>query len=186
MHVRPPRVDVACARSPRASSSAIEMMRQRAAAAAAFDAKRRDADAVEHARACGVDVRLQRRLHAAFHDEHLARVARRGPRARALRQRNAIAELARQQALRRARPTPSALPNSVRDSSVLRSAQRCAASAGARPTFASTTRRPMSSSRPYCTPDGHVVSQLRQVRQRSRCSCVFAVTGAPSSTCLMR
>ena len=33
----------------------------------------------------------------------------------------------------------------------------------------STTCRPMSSSRPYWTPDGHVVSQLRQVRQRSRC-----------------
>ena len=33
----------------------------------------------------------------------------------------------------------------------------------------------MSTSRPYRTPDGQVVSQLRQVRQRSRCSCVFAV-----------
>ena len=31
----------------------------------------------------------------------------------------------------------------------------------------------MSTRRPYCTPDGQVVSQLRQVRQRSRCSCVL-------------
>jgi hypothetical protein len=35
-------------------------------------------------------------------------------------------------------------------------------------------------------PDGQVVSQLRQLRQRSRCSWVLAVTGSPSSTCLIR
>ena len=34
----------------------------------------------------------------------------------------------------------------------------------------STSSRPTSTSRPYCTPDGHAVSQARQVRQRSRWS----------------
>ena len=34
--------------------------------------------------------------------------------------------------------------------------------------FASTSLRPMSSSWPYSTPLGQVVSQLRQLRQRSR------------------
>ena len=34
--------------------------------------------------------------------------------------------------------------------------------------------------------EGQVVSQLRQVRQRSRCSCVLSVTSLPSSTCLIR
>ena len=67
-----------------------------------------------------------------------------------------------------------------------RSALRLSVSTGPRPTCASTTARPISSSRPYCTPDGQVVSHARQVRQRSRCSCVFAVAGAPSSTCLIR
>ena len=41
-------------------------------------------------------------------------------------------------------------------------------------------------SRPYCTPDGHVLSQLRQVRQRSRCNCVARVGSWPSSTCFIR
>ena len=41
-----------------------------------------------------------------------------------------------------------------------------------RGTWSSTTLRPMSTRRPYWTPEGHVVSQARQVRQRSRCSCV--------------
>ena len=35
----------------------------------------------------------------------------------------------------------------------------------------------MSASRPYWTPEGQVVSQARQVRQRSRCNCVLAVGG---------
>ncbi|KGW49621.1 hypothetical protein Y049_1368 [Burkholderia pseudomallei MSHR684] len=55
-----------------------------------------------------------------------------------------------------------------------------------RDTFVSTTLRPMSTSRPYSTPDGQVVSQLRHVRQRSRCCCVLRVTSAPSSICLIR
>ena len=49
----------------------------------------------------------------------------------------------------------------------------------------STTARPISSRWPYSTPDGQVVSQARQVRQRSRCSWVLRVAGVPSSTCLI-
>ena len=49
-------------------------------------------------------------------------------------------------------------------------AQRSARSAAGRGTWASTSLRPMSSKWPYCTPLGQVVSQLRQVRQRSRCA----------------
>jgi hypothetical protein len=64
--------------------------------------------------------------------------------------------------------------------------QRTARSGAGRGTRSSTMRRPMSTSCPYCTPEGQVVSQLRQVRQRSRCCCVLRVTGAPSSTCLIR
>ena len=64
--------------------------------------------------------------------------------------------------------------------------QRTRFSVAGRSTLASTTRRPMSTRRPYSTPDGQVVSQLRQVRQRSRWSCVSRVGAAPSSTCLIR
>ena len=66
------------------------------------------------------------------------------------------------------------------------SAQRRARSPAGRGTFSSTILRPMSTRWPYSTPLGQVVSQLRQVRQRSRCSCVLRVGCAPSSTCLMR
>ena len=66
------------------------------------------------------------------------------------------------------------------------SSQRTAFSPAGRSTRSSTSLRPMSTSCPYCTPEGQVLSQLRQVRQRSRCSCVLRVTGAPSSTCLIR
>ena len=55
-----------------------------------------------------------------------------------------------------------------------------------RGTRSSTILRPISIRCPYCTPDGQVVSQLRQVRQRSRCCCVDCVGSAPSSTCLIR
>ena len=51
-----------------------------------------------------------------------------------------------------------------------RRASRCASG---RRTRCCATSRPMSTRRPYCTPDGQVVSQFRQVRQRSRCSCVL-------------
>jgi hypothetical protein len=66
------------------------------------------------------------------------------------------------------------------------SSQRVADSMAGRGTFSSTIRRPMSTRWPYCTPLGQVVSQLRQVRQRSRCSCVARVGGWPSSTCFTR
>ncbi len=48
------------------------------------------------------------------------------------------------------------------------SAPRTRRAPNGRGTCSSTTLRPMSTSRPYCTPDGQVVSQLRQVRHRSR------------------
>jgi glycolate oxidase iron-sulfur subunit len=48
--------------------------------------------------------------------------------------------------------------------------QRTARSITGRCTLASTILRPMSSRWPYCTPLGQVLSQLRQVRQRSRCA----------------
>jgi len=69
---------------------------------------------------------------------------------------------------------------------VLPSTARLSWSPGARSTRVSTMRRPMSINCPYSTPDGQVVSQLRQVRQRSRCSWVLAVTSPPSSICLIR
>ena len=48
------------------------------------------------------------------------------------------------------------------------SIQRAVFSTAGRSTCCSTMRRPISTRLPYCTPDGQVVSQLRQVRQRSR------------------
>ena len=65
-------------------------------------------------------------------------------------------------------------------------AQRTVCSAAGRGTFSSTSLRPMSTKWPYCTPLGQVVSQLRQVRQRSKCSWVSRVGATPSSTCLIR
>ncbi len=66
------------------------------------------------------------------------------------------------------------------------SAVRIRRSPAGRTTWSSTILRPMSTRRPYCTPDGQVVSQLRHVRQRSRCTCVERVTSLPSSTCFIR
>ena len=66
------------------------------------------------------------------------------------------------------------------------SAVRSIFSPGGRGTRSSTMRRPISTRLPYCTPEGQVVSQLRQVRQRSRCSWVERVGAWPSSTCLIR
>ncbi len=65
-------------------------------------------------------------------------------------------------------------------------AQRKAFSGVGRGTLASTILRPMSSRWPYCTPLGQVLSQLRQVRQRSRCIWVLRVGFSPSSTCFIR
>ena len=66
------------------------------------------------------------------------------------------------------------------------SAQRLARSPKGRGTCSSTILRPMSTRWPYCTPLGQVLSQLRQVRQRSRCCWVARVGVPPSSTCLIR
>ena len=66
------------------------------------------------------------------------------------------------------------------------SSQRVARSSGGRSTRSSTSRRPMSTSSPYGTPDGQVDSQLRQVRQRSRCNCVSRVAGSPSRKAFIR
>lgn len=86
---------------------------------------------------------------------------------------------------RTARPRAMAGPKAgeVRPS---RSSQRTARWPAGRRTRSSTTWRPISTRRPYCTPLGQVLSQLRQVRQRSRWAWVAAVTGAPSSTCFIR
>jgi len=65
-------------------------------------------------------------------------------------------------------------------------AMRAARAAAGRSTFATKTRRPISASAPFCTPDGPAVSQSRQVRQRSRCSCVLRAGSAPWSNCFMR
>jgi hypothetical protein len=64
--------------------------------------------------------------------------------------------------------------------------QRNAFAAAPRSTFSSTILRPMSTRCPYSTPLGQVLSQLRQVRQRSRCNCVLRVGASPSSICLIR
>ncbi len=66
------------------------------------------------------------------------------------------------------------------------SSQRTTRSLAGRCTRCSTTWRPMSTRCPYCTPEGQVDSQLRQVRQRSRCNCVLRVGSTPSSTCFIR
>jgi len=84
------------------------------------------------------------------------------------------------------RPMATPTPKSPRDNSVSRTSQRPARARGDRGARWSTTCRPMSTSRPYLTPEGQVVSQLRHVRQRSRCRRVFPVTSCPSSICLMR
>ncbi|MNS63173.1 hypothetical protein D3C86_1329580 [compost metagenome] len=88
-------------------------------------------------------------------------------------------------------PSFSAGPNSLGRVSPSRSSQRAIRSFAGRwipaaSSRSSTTFRPISTSRPYFTPDGQVDSQLRQVRQRSRCSRVLSVTGWPSSICFIR
>ena len=124
---------------------------------------------------------FERGLHAAFqHDASCARVARRGPRARASVACRACVAPARagSRPLNAARPNSSAVRTAPSSAAPRRQRMREARSAArARRPGARRSARPMSSSRPYWTPEGQVVSQLRQVRQRSRCSCVFAVTG---------
>ena len=97
MDQRPPRVDVLAHDRPRLVLGG-QMIRQRAATTGGGHTERRDPDAVENARGCRIDVRFQRGLHAAFHHQHLARVPRHRPRPCAFAARDAIGEVARQQA----------------------------------------------------------------------------------------
>jgi hypothetical protein len=66
------------------------------------------------------------------------------------------------------------------------SSQRVTFSRVGRSTLSSTIWRTIWTRLPYCTPYGQVLSQLRQVRRRSRCCWVLRVTGTPSSTCFIR
>ena len=115
-------------------------MRQRAAALTPHSggAQRRDADAVEHARGCRVDVRRERRLHAAFRRSASCACGA----ARATCRRDAPAECVAPAAPgrkpRASRPAVSAAPNSGRASRPRRSAVRRAASSGGRRTCRST------------------------------------------------
>ena len=182
---RPPGVDQR-AHVGAAGLLVVQVKAQRAATAGARRLDERNAGAVEHARRCGIDARRERRLHAACQHEHAARVARRGPVSCVF----ALAGFSTS-----GHPAVSAGTACPRKAET--KTAPCAAAARParpaargprrpRPTFCSTMPRPMSARRPYCTPDGQVVSQERQVRQRSRCSCVFAVGVSPSSICLTR
>jgi len=75
---RPPCVDVAADQFARGIVFA-QVIRQRAAAAAAGNLDRRDAEPIEHARHRRIDVGCERRLHAALQDQHRARVPLRRP-----------------------------------------------------------------------------------------------------------
>ncbi len=89
--VRPPRVDVALDDGERARLAA-QVVRQRAAAASARHAEKRNADPVEHARHRGVDARRQGSLHATVQHEHPAPMPRGGPCAGCARVGNRCAE----------------------------------------------------------------------------------------------
>ena len=65
-------------------------------------------------------------------------------------------------------------------------AQRSMRSPIGRSTLASTNLRPISTKCPYCTPLGQVVSQLRQVKQRSKWIWVLRVGVSPSKTCFIK
>ena len=156
-----------------ASRLLVQMIGQRAAAAAAGHADERDADAVEHARHRGIDRPAPARLARSSPDTIIRRAM---PCRRPATRRDAVrqprAELARQERLqeparhdRRAEQRPGQKSRANRE--------RSARAVAVRGTRFATTWRPMSTSRPYLTPDGHVVSHERQVRQRSRWSCVF-------------
>ena len=100
------------ARASRASSCVVQVMRQRAAAAAAGDAHRRDADAIEHARHRGVDVRRERRLHAAFEHQHPPRWRGAGHAPAGLRRPECDRASSRGSRPFASRPSASAPPNS--------------------------------------------------------------------------
>ncbi|GAC1630475.1 MAG: hypothetical protein NVS9B10_22920 [Nevskia sp.] len=80
----------------------VQVIFERATATDA-DALRAEAERIEHARRGRVDVRRQRRLHAALGDQHAARMTRGRPRRRGPRQRHLRSEGLRQQ-----RPEPAA------------------------------------------------------------------------------
>ena len=109
--------------------------------------------------------------------QHLARMLARRPacaRAPALR-RHLVRAAPAAAAAANAWPSFSAGAEQRRGQALLAAASAARARPAGRCDLAHRRRsRPMSTSRPYCTPDGQVVSQVRQVRQRSRCSCVFA------------
>ena len=139
--------------------------------------QRLDAGGVEHARGRAVDVGHHRRLHAAEQQQHLARDARAcGQRcARAGAGGGTLAFSTPGSSGRTIWPSLQRRREQRRGQAFLQRQRSSAlAAAGAR-TRSSTMRRPISTRLPYCTPDGQVVSQLRQVRQRSRCSCVARV-----------
>src|SRR5690554_8221005 len=87
---------------------------------------------------------------------------------------------------RNACPARSSKPNNRRLGSTRVSAQRNHFSFGLRGSSSSSKPRLISTRRPYWTPEGHVVSQLRQVRQRSRCSRVFSVTRSEERNIFIR
>ena len=91
-HQRPPGVDIA-AHVVKAVLLVVEVEAHRAAAAGIAARHQRDAQLVEHARGGVVDVRHHRRLHAAFQQQHAARVARRRAHAGFLRRRHLGLEL---------------------------------------------------------------------------------------------
>ncbi len=86
---------------------------------------------------------------------------------------------------RTVRPRPSSAANTMVRVITARSDQRVMRCSGERPIRATATSRPISSSFAYSTPDGQVVSQARQVRQRSRWRRVRTVASLPSSICLI-
>jgi hypothetical protein len=116
-------------------------------------------------------------LNATFQQQHLARV-----RARRLASKTGVLPALRHLGLsappgssgRTSWPSAMAGANSGEGRPSF-SAQRSTFSLAGRGTFWSTILRPISSRCPYCTPLGQVVSQLRQVRQRSRCIWVLRV-----------
>ena len=155
----------------------VQVGAHRAAAAGVVGHQRLDAGGVEHARGGAVDVGHHRRLHAAHQHQHLAR--------------DACASASGARARRRARAPCSSAPPAAAAAPAGRASSPGANSGEVRPSLSSQrtrllagraldalARRSCGRCRPggrSCTPLGQVLSQLRQVRQRSRCSCVLRV-----------
>ena len=182
----PPCVDVALDGRER-DLFLIEMMRQRTAASAAGDGDERNADAVEHSRHRGVDRSARATPARSRQRQHLAGMPRGGPCARGLAIRNPRGKFARQKALERAVPSRApprtAAPTAVRHGRP----QRFACSTAGRPTLPSTTRRPMSSRRPYLHAGrtGGFATETRETAIEVQLR-LFRGAPAPSSTSLIR